>query len=65
MKSNKSKSANKRVKVKDLPSKQKKVSKDELKKVRGGADFNTDGYVDAADYVTVRAKTAQKVRGSL
>ena len=33
----KAKSAQQRVKVKNLPKKEKKLSKDELKKVKGGA----------------------------
>ena len=64
-KTSKTKSTSKRVKVKDLPSKAKKMSKDALKKVRGGFDFNADGDVDGADFLALTSKTALKQRGKL
>ena len=60
-------SSKKRTQVKSLPKKEKKLGKDELKKVKGGlsGDYDADGVVDAADYVVWRQGTtdgAQKVR---
>lgn len=40
----KAESADKRVKVKDLPKKEKKLSKNEQKKVKGGVDGTPSGY---------------------
>ena len=59
------KSSKQRTKLNDLPKKGKKLSKDELKQVKGGltGDYNADGSVDAADYVVWRkADRTQKVR---
>lgn len=60
-------STKKRTQVKDLPKKEKKLGKDELKKVKGGlsGDYDGDGVVDAADYVVWRKTDltrTQKVR---
>ena len=60
------KSAKKRTQVKDLPKKEKKLSRDELKKVKGGTSPGSgDGVVDAADYLVWQKgalNRAQKVR---
>ena len=42
----KAKSAKKRVKVKDLPKKEKKLGKDELKKVKGGLKAGPGGMAE-------------------
>ena len=55
-KMSKSKSAKKRTDVKDLPKKERKVSKDELSKVKGG--------VDGADFLAWQRQLGTKVAGN-
>ena len=56
-KSSNTKSTKQRVKVKDLKSAKKKMSANELKRVKGGYDFNDDGVI----YVKKRKTASSKI----
>jgi hypothetical protein len=56
-------SAKKQLKVKDQPKAARKMTAKELKKVRGGGDYDGDGDVGSADFLSApKPKIIKKVR---